>query len=141
MPILYITIYFTDKCHRPCKFNVKPKRCYYNFKIEPVLDEDGKPEIGVNGIIPGPPINVCVNDVIVVDVTNKIPDQFISIHWHGVEQKGTPYMDGVPMVTQCPIGYGSTYRYAFIASSPGTFFYHSDSGWLIIIKLGFSRMW
>lgn len=63
-----------------------------------------------------------------VKVKNKVPDQDLSIHWHGVEQMGTPYMDGVPMITQCPITYGSTYEYAFIASSPGTFFYHSDSG-------------
>lgn len=37
-------------------------------------------------------------------------------------------MDGVPMVTQCPIGYGQTFKYAFVATSPGTFFYHADSG-------------
>lgn len=73
-----------------------------------------------------------MNDVIVVEVENKIPDQDVSIHWHGIEQKGTPYMDGVPMVTQCPINYGGKYKYAFIASSPGTFFYHAHSGKLII---------
>lgn len=32
------------------------------------------------------------------------------------------------MVTQCPISYGSVYEYSFAASSPGTFFYHADSG-------------
>lgn len=73
-------------------------------------------------------INACVNDIIIVDVENKIPDQDLAVHWHGVDQKGSPYMDGVPMVTQCPIGYMATFRYAFIASTPGTFFYHADSG-------------
>ncbi|CAG9783902.1 unnamed protein product [Diatraea saccharalis] len=83
--------------------------------------------IAINDMVPGPPINVCVNDVIVVEVRNKIPDQDVTIHWHGISQKGTPHMDGVPMVTQCPIAYGTSYKYAFIASSPGTFFYHADS--------------
>ncbi|CAH4037261.1 L-ascorbate oxidase-like [Pieris brassicae] len=115
----------SDKsCHRPCKFNVKPRRCYYKFDIEPTVD---KIPLTVNGQSPGPPIHVCIHDIIVVEVRNKIPDQDLAIHWHGLEQRGTPYMDGVPMITQCPISYGSTFKYAFKASSPGTFFYHADS--------------
>ncbi|XP_026724639.1 laccase-2-like [Trichoplusia ni] len=114
-------------CYRPCKFNVKPKRCYYTFKIEPTIQADDRPAITINGKTPGPPIQACVNDIIIVEVENRILDQDISIHWHGIEQKGTPFMDGVPMVTQCPIGYGQTFKYAFVATSPGTFFYHADS--------------
>ena len=107
---------------------MKPKRCQYSFKVEPTIQEDGRPAITINGMTPGPPIQACVNDIIVVEVQNSILNQDISIHWHGVEQKGTPYMDGVPMVTQCPIAYGQTFKYAFVATSPGTFFYHADSG-------------
>ncbi|KAG6448378.1 hypothetical protein O3G_MSEX005450 [Manduca sexta] len=118
--------YFLEKCYRPCKFNVKPKRCHYKFNIEPSIG-DNKFPISINGIAPGPPIYACVNDVIVVEVTNRIPGQSIAVHWHGVEQRGTPFMDGVPMVTQCPVEYGTTYKYLFVASSPGTFFYHADS--------------
>ncbi|KPJ06233.1 Laccase-2 [Papilio machaon] len=114
-------------CYRPCKFNVKPRRCQYHFKIEPTVGDDGRPALVINDMTPGPPIHVCVNDIVIVKVHNKVPGQDMTIHWHGVEQKGTPYMDGVPMVTQCPIGFGSTYEYAFIASSPGTFFYHADA--------------
>ncbi|XP_013180397.1 PREDICTED: laccase-2-like isoform X1 [Papilio xuthus] len=114
-------------CYRPCKYNVKPRRCQYNFKIEPTVGDDGRPTLVINDMTPGPPIHVCVNDIVIVKVQNKVPGQDMAIHWHGVEQKGTPYMDGVPMVTQCPIGFGSTYEYAFIASSPGTFFYHADA--------------
>lgn len=90
--------------------------------------KDGTPALTMNGLTPGPPIVACVNDIIIVEVTNRIPGQDLAIHWHGIEQKGTPYMDGVPMITQCPISYGMTYKYAFRASSPGTFFYHADSG-------------
>ncbi|CAK1545224.1 unnamed protein product [Leptosia nina] len=115
----------SDSCHRPCKFNVKPQRCYYTFDVEPNLD-DGT-TLAINGLTPGPTIHACVHDIIVVQVRNKIPDQDLAIHWHGVEQRGTPYMDGVSMITQCPISYGSTFKYAFKASTSGTFFYHADS--------------
>lgn len=97
------------------------------------MSEEGTPELTINGVTPGPSIHACVNDVIVVEVENKIPSQDVAVHWHGLEQKGTPYMDGAPMVTQCPIGYGEKYKYAFIASTPGTFFYHADSGKLFFI--------
>ncbi|XP_059057139.1 uncharacterized protein LOC131850794 [Achroia grisella] len=115
-----------SSCYRPCKFNVEPRFCQYNFVIEPTVTENGRAAITINGVTPGPPINVCVNDFVVVKVTNKIPDQDLAIHWHGVEQVA-PHMDGVPMVTQCPISYGSSYTYIFNAISPGTFFYHADS--------------
>ncbi|KAJ8683448.1 hypothetical protein QAD02_019240 [Eretmocerus hayati] len=51
-----------------------------------------------------------------------------TIHWHGVKQEGTPYMDGVPYVSQCPIHPGETFRYKFKALDSGTFFWHSHIG-------------
>lgn len=52
----------------------------------------------------------------------------ITIHWHGIYQKGSPYSDGVPFVTQCPIQEGSTFRYQWIAGNAGTHFWHAHSG-------------
>jgi L-ascorbate oxidase len=52
----------------------------------------------------------------------------ISMHWHGLHQKGTPFMDGVPYITQCPIDFGNTFRYRFMARKPGSFLYHSHAG-------------
>ncbi|GBP55347.1 Laccase-1 [Eumeta japonica] len=115
-----------ESCYRPCKFNVKPRRCFYKFKIEPMIDEQGV-SIAINNMVPGPPIHVCVNDVVVVEVQNKVPGQDLAMHWHGIDQSWTPYMDGVPMITQCPINFGATYKYAFRASNPGTHFYHAHS--------------
>uniref|UniRef100_A0A182KC40 Uncharacterized protein n=1 Tax=Anopheles christyi TaxID=43041 RepID=A0A182KC40_9DIPT len=37
-------------------------------------------------------------------------------------------MDGVPMVTQCPIPQDTTFRYQFTAVEAGTQFYHSHAG-------------
>ena len=52
----------------------------------------------------------------------------ISIHWHGQHQINTNFMDGVGLVTQCPIQPGSSFRYIFRANPSGTFWYHSHMG-------------
>lgn len=82
----------------------------------------------INRKIPGPPIQVCKNDMVIVDVANQALGTAASIHWHGMHMKETPFMDGVPFLTQCPILFGTTFRYKFNASEPGTHFYHSHSG-------------
>lgn len=82
----------------------------------------------VNQQLPGPEINVCINDRIIVDVSNHMGGQGLTIHWHGLHLKKTPWYDGVPMVTQCPINAGNTFRYKFTASEAGTLFYHAHSG-------------
>jgi FtsP/CotA-like multicopper oxidase with cupredoxin domain len=56
--------------------------------------------MSTNRMVPGPPIHVCQNDLIVVDVINAMGGTAITNHWHGFYQKETPYMDGVPFVTQ-----------------------------------------
>lgn len=71
---------------------------------------------------------MCKGDTIVVDVTNQMPGTGASIHWHGLHQRETPFMDGVPQITQCPIDASTTFRYAFNATESGTQFYHSHSG-------------
>lgn len=81
--------------------------------------------VTVNGLIPGPTLLVTVGQTLVVDVVNKMTSSITTVHWHGIPQSGTPWMDGVPGVTQCPINPGSTYRYIFGAIPAGTFWYHS----------------
>jgi FtsP/CotA-like multicopper oxidase with cupredoxin domain len=84
--------------------------------------------MSINRKIPGPSIHVCKNDLIVVDVVNKMDGTSSAIHWHGFHQKETPFYDGVPYVTQCPISFATTFRYSFEAKQVGTLFYHSHSG-------------
>jgi len=84
--------------------------------------------MSVNRQLPGPAIQVCKDDVVVVDVDNEMDGTGTTIHWHGLRQRETPFSDGVPFITQCPIHYGLTYRYAFYARDPGTHLYHSHSG-------------
>ena len=71
---------------------------------------------------------VCRGDRIIVDLTNKIAGSELSIHWHGVLQSGTQYMDGVPMVTQCSILEGDVFRYDYMANNEGTHYWHSHDG-------------
>lgn len=84
--------------------------------------------MSINFQLPGPSIQVCKHDVVVVDVQNGAEGISTSIHFHGMRQLSTQFMDGVPYLTQCPIPYSSTFRYAFRAEDEGTHFYHSHSG-------------
>lgn len=84
--------------------------------------------MSINRKIPGPAIQVCKNDLIVVDIANHMGGTSTAIHWHGFHQRATPHMDGVPFITQCPIDYGTKFRYAFRATQPGTQFYHAHAG-------------
>ncbi|KAK8720077.1 hypothetical protein OTU49_013595, partial [Cherax quadricarinatus] len=40
---------------------------------------------------------------------------------------GTPYMDGVPFLTQCPIPPDTYFRYSFYVPDAGTYYYHSHA--------------
>lgn len=71
-----------------------------------------RPIITVNRMLPGPQINVCQGDIVDVVLYNMLHlTEGTSIHWHGLTQKGTPYMDGVSMITQCPAISHSHFQY------------------------------
>lgn len=62
-----------------------------------------------------------------MDVVHRAPAHALSIHWRGQPQKETPFMDGAPMLTQCPQPAYTTFQYKFRASSVGTHMYHAHS--------------
>lgn len=68
---------------------------------------------------------MCQNDILVVDVINKIPSHTLNIHWRGQSNHEAPFMDGSSMISQCPIPGYTTFQYKFRASAPGTHFYHA----------------
>lgn len=82
----------------------------------------------INRMMPGPSIEVCFGDTIVVDVQNHLMGDTTTIHWHGLHQRETPYMDGVPFISQCGISPEQTFRYEFRADNVGTHFWHSHTG-------------
>ncbi|CAH0555836.1 unnamed protein product [Brassicogethes aeneus] len=90
---------------------------------------DGSPRgiITANRQLPGPPIQVCKGDILVVDVINKIPSHSLTVHWRGQPNHEAPFMDGSPMISQCPIPSYTTFQYKFRASRAGTHFWQAFS--------------
>ncbi|KAL7635203.1 UNVERIFIED_CONTAM: hypothetical protein RMT77_014189 [Armadillidium vulgare] len=139
------------ECYRDCHGDKQIKKCYYTFKAEfyttmskacydcpfnltdclrphcVVGDGLERTIMTINRRLPGPTIHVCENDEVIVDVINDLGGESTTMHWHGIHQIGTPYMDGVPMLNQCPIFPGHRFRYHFLANPDGTHFWHSHT--------------
>lgn len=139
-----------DPCNREC--GKEPMTCNYEFNISletsmnifcgecPYVVSDcyktGCIPAGgisrlvtvVNKMIPGPPIMVCEDDTVVVKVTNNLRVETTSIHWHGIHQVGTFFMDGLPHISQFPILPSDSFEYEFKASPHGTHMWHGHSG-------------
>ena len=84
--------------------------------------------IAINGRIPGPTLIVNYNQTVSVNVFNNLLEDAVSIHWHGLDQRKTNFMDGVEHVTQCGAAPRSSFRYIFQALNTGTYWYHSHTG-------------
>ncbi|XP_031785568.1 laccase [Nasonia vitripennis] len=141
-----------DWSRRPCRSDREPLTCRYGLTVERYIsmskacydcprnltdcsrphcmpgDGSEKMVIVANRKLPGLSIEACKGDRLLVDVTNKLPTETTTIYWNGLHQRGTPFMDGVPYLTQCPIMPGEVFRYDFIADCPGSFIWHSHSG-------------
>jgi FtsP/CotA-like multicopper oxidase with cupredoxin domain len=115
---------FGGACNDCAKGN--QSQCF--FKQCVLADGVERGFMAVNRQLPGPAIQVCQNDIVIVDVDNQMDGTATTIHWHGMRQFGTPFSDGVPFITQCPIYYGTTFRYTFYAQDPGTHLWHSHAG-------------
>lgn len=100
----------------------------YTFHIDwfdAAPDGVSRSVLGINGMSPGPQITVDVGDTISVLVVNWL-NVSTTIHWHGMLQRDTNEMDGVPHLTQRAIRpHGGSYLYSFVADMPGTYWYHS----------------
>ena len=85
--------------------------------------------VGINGQWPCPKIEVEIGDRLVVNVLNKLPNQYTSLHFHGLHQRGSAAMDGPPSTTQCQIPPGGTFTYDFVVGITQVPFYRK---WLTI---------
>ncbi len=74
-----------------------------------------------NGTVPGPEIRVRQGDRLRIMARNDL-EEGTTVHWHGVRLPNE--MDGVPHLTQRPIGPGETFTYEFDAVDAGTYWYH-----------------
>lgn len=114
------------------RYNVTNTSAADPIPMEDVITGDGwetrRLLVVANYTLPGPDIIVYEGQTVVIHVKNLLHSDTVTIHWHGLPQVGTPYMDGVPFVTQCPIESGQTFTYRFKAMPAGTFWYHSHVG-------------
>ena len=74
-----------------------------------------------NGRVPGPELRFKQGDRLAVEVENRLPQE-TTVHWHGIRLPNA--MDGVPHLTQKPIGRGETFAYTFDLPDAGTYWYH-----------------
>lgn len=70
---------------------------------------------------PPPVIRMPRNTPYLARVTNRL-DDYTTMHWHGLRLDNA--MDGVPYLTQFPIGRDKTYEYVLFSPDAGTFWYH-----------------
>lgn len=107
----------------------------YEFNITYGLaapDGVWKPMLLANGQSPGPLIEASTGDTVRVTVNNLLPgaETTTSLHFHGLNQYNTTWMDGVAGVSQCGIpGAGGTWTYEFVVAGGqrGTFWWHAHT--------------
>ncbi|KAF4628198.1 hypothetical protein G7Y89_g9948 [Cudoniella acicularis] len=108
-------------------FNAPVRTREYKWTITDIVgNPDGvyRPMISINGQFPGPMIECNKGDTIIIDVDNQSVNS-TALHFHGIYQNGTNWMDGTTGVTQCPISPGRKFRYKFtVAGQSGTYYYH-----------------
>jgi FtsP/CotA-like multicopper oxidase with cupredoxin domain len=108
-------------------FDAAPTIRRYDWVASDVVaNPDGvfRPIAVINGMFPGELVPCNDGDTIVVQLENRSANA-TAIHWHGIFQNGSNWMDGTPGVTQCPIAPGQSFRYEFmVKGQAGTFFYH-----------------
>ena len=89
--------------------------------------ESPYPVVTANGSLPGPAIHAYAGDTLSLMIHNHLPQDSFAMHFHGISQRDTPWMDGVPWITQRPIPPRQSRLYAFKVDTPGTYFYHAHS--------------
>lgn len=89
------------------------------WQIAPGFNVDA---LTYDGTVPGKTIQITQGDRVRMKLLNQMKEP-VSIHWHGYPVPNS--MDGVPGVTQDAVAPGKSFTYDFMATVPGTYFYHS----------------
>lgn len=89
-----------------------------------------KPMLLANGQSPGPLLEANAGDTLRVHVNNLLPNTTTSLHFHGLNQYNSTWMDGVAGVSQCGIpAAGGSWTYEFqVTDQRGTFWWHAHAG-------------
>ncbi|KAK4176416.1 putative L-ascorbate oxidase [Triangularia setosa] len=94
------------------------------------LSCESRTDIVVNGTSPGPALHILPGTSSWIRVYNDMPDQNLTMHWHGLTQRMAPFADGTPLASQWPIPPGHFFDYEIATNNDdaGTYFYHSHIG-------------
>jgi len=87
-----------------------------------------------NGQSPAPEIRVRQGDLVEVTLRNEMPDENVTIHWHGLDVPNGE--DGVAGATQDAVAMGGSHVYRFVAEQVGTFWYHTHQNPLEAVRRG-----
>jgi len=105
-------------------FGVQPMKRVYRWTIsDQEVNPDGvyRSMILINGQFPGPLIECNEGDTLSIEIDNQSVNA-TSLHWHGIYQNGTNWMDGTVGVTQCAIAPGGKFKYEFtVTGQSGTY--------------------
>jgi FtsP/CotA-like multicopper oxidase with cupredoxin domain len=99
----------------------------------PLADGSTVKALAYNGQVPGPPLTARTGDLIKVTFKNDL-SQETTVHWHGLKVPNS--MDGVPDLTQKPVPPGGSFTYQFLATTPGTYWYHSHVDEVTQVRAG-----
>lgn len=116
----------------------KGKEVKYDWDLMPIVENSYSPDCMnvkdnhrsmflVDKSFPGPLIEADEGDTITVRVNNNNELTSVSIHFHGIHQKGTPYSDGAAYITQCALGPLQSQEYSFQAYPSGTHYWHGHA--------------
>lgn len=105
---------------RTVRYDLNVTRQDYN-----VTGKTVKFALTVNGGIPAPTLEFTEGDDAEITVNNRIPDEEVSIHWHGILLP--PIEDGVAYVNTPPIFPGKSRTFKFKLRQHGTYWYHSHT--------------
>ena len=114
-------------------YNTTKDRHYY-FNITSLLKIDANGAIRnltvINDQYPGPLIEANSGDTIYLHVLNKMDDEPVSFHLHGLFYPNNSFDDGASSINVCPIAPGLNYTYKIPIGEKefGTYWYHSHWG-------------
>ena len=127
LSFLSFVVFATAAPHELDARSTKPVKFTINLtwaNVNPIGAPEPRKAILSNGTIPGPPLKITQGDNVEFLVHNNLPNK-TTIHFHGIEQKNTPWSDGVPGLSQSPIEPGKSFLYKWTANEAGTYFYHA----------------
>ncbi|KAJ4258939.1 Multicopper oxidase aurL2 [Fusarium torreyae] len=106
-----------------------------DYVLEATLDDikvncHTRSSVVFNGTYPGPTLYLKEEQTTWIRVYNRVPDNNVTVHWHGLSQRAAPFSDGTPLVSQWPIPANHFFDYEIRPNygDAGTYFYHSHVG-------------